>query len=108
MTKVERSLTLELKRPNLEAILAEVRIRLDDQSSLLRSPHDMVRYDINRALQDYFPPLFDAVHEHTASFRSLSSSQVETHSKTLCESASSIISSLDQQLSSPAAVSRLG
>lgn len=72
--------------------------RIDDHSSLLRSWSKMFPYHIDRASHDYFRDLFNPVHERTAPFFSLSSSWVETHCKTLRQSASSIISLLNQWL----------
>lgn len=93
------------KLQNLEAILDEVQSRLDDHSSLLRFSQKILCYDVNRVLHEYLRPLFDVVPKRTAAFRSVPSSPVETHGKTLRQRASSIISSLDEELSSSAAVS---
>lgn len=46
-------------------LLAEVRRRLDDHSSLLCPFHEMLSYDVSKALHDYLRPFFDAVDELT-------------------------------------------
>lgn len=69
------------KRQNLEETLAEARSCLGDHSSFLRSSPKMIRYDVSRAFHYYLRRMFDAVHEPTAAFCSVSSSQVETNGK---------------------------
>lgn len=64
----------------------------------------MTRYDNKWSLHDYLNPLFDTVGECTAASRSVSSSLVEMQGETMCKSASSKISSLDQRQSSSAAI----
>lgn len=83
---------------NLEAILAEGQGRPVDHASLLISSHEKLGCDAGRSLQDFFRRLFDAVCKHTATFRSVPLSQVDTNGKTLRQSPSSIISSLYQGL----------
>lgn len=61
----------------------------------------MFRFDVNHALQDYFPPLFDAVRECTAAFRAVSSShlvKVKRMEKYCGKRRRPIPSSLDQRL----------
>lgn len=56
------------KRQKMEAILAEVRGLLDDHASLLRSSHNMICYDDDRALHVYWRPLFDDVRKPRLNF----------------------------------------
>lgn len=53
-------------------------------------------------------PLLDAVHERVAAFRSVLWNQIDRQCEIFCQSASSIISSLDHQLLSSAAMSHSG
>lgn len=98
----------EQKSQYLQYILAEVQLRPDDHLSLLRLSREIICYDFDWALHDYFRPLFDGARERTVAFRSASTRQVETHGETLRQSASSIVSFLDRFLSSSAAISNLG
>lgn len=92
------------KRHSLGAILAEVLNCLNDYSSLLLSFQEMFRQDLNWGLHDNLCPLFDIGRKLKATFRSLSSGQVDTQGETLHQSACSVISSLYQPLSSATAV----
>lgn len=83
------------KRQNFEAKLADVQCRLDDHSSLPCFSHEMFRYEVNRGLHYYFHPLFDAMRERTAAFRSVLSSQSEPQGEALHQRSFSIILSLD-------------
>lgn len=87
--------------------MAKVWSSLDDSLSLLCSSHDMFRFDVNPALEDYFRPLFYAMRKRLAAFHSESSSPAETLGETLRQSASSLILSLDQWRTSWAAVYHL-
>lgn len=80
---------------------------LDDDSSLLCSCHEAIRYDVGQALHDYLRPLFNAVDVGTVASRSASTGQEEIHGETLPQSASSVTSYLNRRLSSLAAVSNL-
>lgn len=95
-------------RPSLEVVLDEVRGHLDVHTSLLYFSHKMFRYELDRALHYYICPFLVFVLKHTATFRSVSSSQADTLGYTLHQSASSVISSLDHRLSSSAAASQSG
>lgn len=57
---------------DLEGILSEVWCPFDDHSSILRSPHEMSRYDISQALHNYLSLFSDAMRERTMSFHSAS------------------------------------
>lgn len=96
------------KRKNFEVILAEVWCHLNDHSSFHRSSHDMCRYDVGRALQDYLRPSSHAARKRRATFLSVSSSQVVTHGEMLPQSAVSIVSFLYRRLWSSSSVYHKG
>lgn len=95
-------------RKDFEELLAELRSRLDDNSSLFRSSHEVPRYDASRALHEHLKPLFDALRKSTVTFRSAFTSQVDMHGKALHQSASSIDFYSHRRLSASAAVSNSG
>lgn len=68
----------------------------------------MFLYGVNQDSRENLRCLFDAAHEHTTSFRSVSSIQVERHGQRVCQSLSSKTSPLDQRLSSPTALRNSG
>lgn len=96
------------KCQDLEALYPEKQRCHDDHSWLLLSFYEMRLHDLNRAFMGYLRPLLDSVYERTVGFHSVSTSQVERHSKTLRQSASSIFSYLDRCLSPSPAVCNSG
>lgn len=43
----------------------------------------MLGYDVHSDLENYFQPIFDAVHEQMTAYRSVSPIQVQTYGETL-------------------------
>lgn len=93
------------KRQDFEAMLAEARHRIEDNSFLLRVFHKMFRSDVTWALQDYLLLHFFAVRKRTLAIFSMSSGQVESQVETLSQSTSSIALYLEPGLFSSAALS---
>lgn len=67
--------------------MVEVRLFLDDYSSLVSTSQYMLLYDVNQALHDYLQAIFDVVGERTVSFCTEFTSKAETHAETLIQNA---------------------
>lgn len=96
------------RHPDFKEILAEVLQCLDVYSSFLRSSRQMFRYGVSKALPDYLQLLFGTLSERTVIFAFAFKSQVETHGKSLFQSASLIVSYLVHCLLSLASISSSG
>lgn len=57
---------------DLDELLAQVLRFVDGHSSLLLYSNDLFCYEVNRALQQYLPPIFDGVIGRTVAFCSAS------------------------------------
>lgn len=71
-------------RQDLGALLADVRLRDDQDLSLLRSSQNVPCYVVFTALHDYFCPVFNALRKHTEAFHSASRNHVQRHAKKWC------------------------
>lgn len=82
----------------LEALLCGVCSRLVGHVSLVEPIRGFLCQDMDSDVEDYFPAISAKVHEFTAGFRSETSNVVKTHSATLRQDVSSILTHLDTRL----------